>query len=215
MAKGTTDGEVRRGRGRPPKNKGLEMSDPNSSAASVRTNGGPSDSDIQEWLTEMTEIETAMARLRQKSSTLKKSVENAAGDWKGLKSAFASTKLSKAEATEKLEKVARYHRAIGIRIAWDSQGQSGLVDILADPPQSAPSDTEQKLAVARAHGGGYNDGRLGAPASSNPFNPGTEEYVAWLKGHDDGDLDRTLKTATDMSKAAKSPEETPAEPITF
>lgn len=161
---------------------------------------GPSNDEIREWLTEATELETEMARVRQKMSTLKKNVEGGSGDWKALKAALASTKLSQAEAVAKLEANVRYHRAINVRVSFDPNGQGTLDDVLDDPkPSPVTNETgDDNLAAARAYGDGWNSGRMGATSEDNPFIAGTREYAEWRKGQSDGALDKEL---ADSAKA--------------
>lgn len=172
-------------------------------AASAPKPNGPSDSQIQEWLAEMTELDTAMSRVRAKSATLKKTVENRSGDWKALKAAFSSTKLSQAEAIAKLEQSVRYHQAINVRVSWDQAGQGGFADVLdgSAAPEKNLTGTRD-LSAARAEMDGYNSGKAGAVPHDNPFHAGTEEYVRWHDGRDSGQQDREGKHPTEAARIA-------------
>jgi len=167
---------------------------------------GPAPHQLQEWLTEMTELDTAAARIRQKQATLKKVVENSRGDWKAMKALFASTKLSEAEATANLEALVGYHRSLGIRVSFDPNGQGSLDDVLREeaPPKTAP--VSAGLAVARAHSDGFNSGRHGGQPSDNPFSarPGSEEYVAWHDGRDEGAASVAIQDAPAMLPSSSS-----------
>ena len=175
-------------RGRPPGSKNQSVyAGP---LASAPETNGPSDDDIKGWLAEATEIETAMARVRQKMSTLKKDVEGGAGDWKALKAALASTKLSKAEAIANLEAAVRYHKAISVRVSFDPDGQGTFADLVEETVNGFSGAVDEKLSAARAKSDGFNSSRLGGTREDNPFNPGSLEYAAWQEGLDQEVRDR-------------------------
>lgn len=71
---------------------------------------------------------------------------------------------------------------------------------------AASTAAQSRIAVARAHGDGYNSGKHGGSADNNPHAAGTEEYVAWGNGCIDGEADRAIaKQLREDKKAASRP----------
>jgi ribosome modulation factor len=158
---------------------------------------GPSAERIAEVLAIYTENMTASRRIAQANNTLLTAFEKEGGDKAELKALHASLKLSHNEAVAKLERRIRYHAMQDIRVSWEPSGQANVLDALG-PEQRAPDKNtkgQRDLSAARAHADGYNSGLNGGVPSDNPFAhaPGSEEYVRWHDGRDEGQQDRVRK----------------------
>lgn len=158
---------------------------------------GPTNERIAEVLADYTSLDTAGARIRQQVKTLLDGFEKEGGDKAELKALHKSMKLDPREAQAKLERRLRYHAGQGIVVSWMENGQGTVVGLLG-PEAKAPdkgSKASKQLAAARAHSDGYNSGLRGGVPSDNPFNanPGSEEYVQWHDGRDDGQRDREAR----------------------
>lgn len=78
-------------------------------------------------------------------------------------------------------------------IPTETEG-SGQVSFL--PAFEAPSpEGDARVAMARARADGYNTGKAGGVIDNCPFNPGTEEFVAWRDQWEDGAADRAKMKA--------------------
>lgn len=162
-----------------------------------KAHNGPTETEIRAFLVEMTDNDTAMARIRQKGSDLKKRVEKAGGDWKAFKAIFSSTKLSESAAREALDNHVKYHGMINIRVSFDESGQGSFDDIVEEVTEEVEAQTGSKrdLGVARAHGDGYNSARNKGTAEDNPFPPGSAKHVSWDKGLRDYQADASATVA--------------------
>lgn len=175
---------------------------PRKNAAAVQEvaapqHNGPTNDRIAEVLADYTSLDTAGARIRQQIKTLLDGFEKEGGDKAELKALHKSMRLDPREAQAKLERRIRYHAGQGIVVSWETSGQATVLDTLG-PEAKAPdknSKAARQLAAARAHSDGYNSGLKGSVPSDNPFsaNPGSEEYVQWHDGRDDGQRDREAR----------------------
>lgn len=178
-------------RGRPRKD---QTPAPETAAAQAQPVNGPTNERIAEVLADYTSLDTAGARIRQQVKTLLDGFEKEGGDKAELKALHKSMKLDPREAQAKLERRLRYHAGQGIVVSWLENGQGTVVGLLG-PEAQAPdknSKASKQLSAARAHADGYNSGKRGAVPADNPFSasPGSEEYVQWHDGRDDGQRDR-------------------------
>jgi hypothetical protein len=187
MAKGTGQ------RGRPRK----VPANGSDAAPQQAANNGPTNDQIAEALADYTTMETQAARVRQGIKTMLDNFEKLGGDKAELKALHKSMKLDPREAQAKLERRLRYHAGQGIVVSWTDTGQGTVIDQLGPEMQAPAKNTkgQRDLAAARAHSDGYNSGLRGSVPSDNPFsaNPGSEEYVQWHDGRDDGQRDREAK----------------------
>jgi hypothetical protein len=200
-----------RGPGRPRKNAQTEASTtaaPNGSAPPKQASNGPTNDQITAALADYTSLDTQAARLRQSIKTLLDSFEKLGGDKAELKALHKSLKLDPREAVAKLERRIRYHAGQGITLSWLANGQGTVLDSLG-PEVKAPdkqSAADLQLAAVRAHTDGYNSGLRGAVPSDNPFSaaPGSEQYVQWHDGRDDGQRDREAKNPVLQDRIAQA-----------
>ena len=142
---------------------------------------GVTETELKALLLQMEENDTAMARIRQKGSEIKKRVEKAGGDWAAFKAVFKATKLSNNAAQEALETLVKYHAIINVRVSWESNGQGTLDDVL-EPMLEKDPEVTRNFEEARAESDGYNSGRAKGTREDNPYPPGTKNHVAWDKG---------------------------------
>jgi ribosome modulation factor len=180
---------------------------------------GPSPERIAEVLAEFTQLTTAGQRINQQKSTLLTTFQKQGGKPKLLKALHASLKLDKAEAVAEIGEYVRYHATQDIRVSWLANGQGALDDVLGDEHAAPAKNTkgQRDLAAARAHSDGYNSGLRGAKPSDNPFAhaPGSEEYVQWHDGRDEGQRDYLNKNgglADRIAAAATADASMPAAP---
>lgn len=179
------------------------------SEVSKKTNG-PTPERRAEVLAEYTILTTAGQRNNQAKSTLLKNFASEGGDPKALKSLHASLKLDPAEAAAKLDTLVQYHHGAGIKVRFLDSGQGTVIDELVPGPRS---EANEKLAKARAYSDGYNSGLKGNSAPhDNPKSIGSEEYVEWHNGRDDGQRDRLLKNPALGSRVAASQQADPSMP---
>lgn len=147
---------------------------------------GLTETGLKDFLEQMQDIDTAMARVRQKGSDLKKRVEKDGGDWKSFKATYAATQLSENEARERLDNLVKYHALINIRVSWEENGQGTLDEVLEEAVEKsvtkARDGSERDFEEARAESDGYNSGRTKGTVDDNPFPPGSARHVAWIKG---------------------------------
>lgn len=167
---------------------------------------GPSQSRRSEVLAEYTRLTTEGQRVNQAKSTLLTAFTKEGGDTKALKSLHASLKLDPAEAAAKLTTLVQYHAGVNIKVKFGDDGQGSVLDDLGPEQPTPPSDGDKLLSVARAHSDGYNCGRSGATPSDNPFQHqiGSEEYVNWHNGRDEGQADRLKRRPALEARVAAS-----------
>lgn len=112
-----------------------------------------------------------------------------------IKKAYRRRNMDESEVRAELEDELHYSRVLG-QIEWDKGGQGSFVQAMgAAPAPKLSSDAQGQLAKARAHADGYNSGKRGAKVSDVPgqYKPGSETYVAWRDGWQDGSADREAK----------------------
>lgn len=166
-----------------------------------------------EALTYQAEAEVIQMRANAKRSAAIRKFEAQGIDWGAVKLAHQLKKMEPTEREARLTANTRAMRAAGI--SWDSSGQASFE--MGDPPSSAagpPSHGSEKLARARAFADGYNSGRHGATLESNPFAhmPGSEEYVRWRDGWEDGQADRILLKPEKANETSPAPRRGPGRP---
>lgn len=174
----------KRGRGRPPK---VREDLPN----------GPTPDQRAETLASLIRLDTEKARISQEIATVLNRFEKWGGKKRQIKETKRLLMLDKREAAAEVETLLRYLRDTEIQISWEPSGQSSLVDALASPAQpQKKTEGDRDLSVARAHSDGFNSGRAGGVPSDNPYRhaPGSEEYVAWHDGRDEGQQAREAKS---------------------
>lgn len=179
-----------------------------------RPTNGPTPEQEAETLAELIRLDTESARIAQAKSTVLNRFEKQGGDKKVIKAVKALLMQDKREAQAYLEKLFRTARNADIKVSWDEDtGQATLTDVM-EPPTKNTQGTRD-LAAARAHADGFNSGLNGAPPHANPFShkPGSEEYVSWLDGRDEGQRTREAKSGLGdrIAEAATADASLPAE----
>jgi len=169
-------------RGRPPK-----------VAAAPTQSNGPSQAQVAAALANLTRLETEGRRINQAKATEFTNFEKIGGDKRALKLLHRNIMLDKREAESFMETLVRYHTGQGINVRFQDDGQGTVIDLLETPAKTLEGNRD--LAAAKAHSDGYNSGLHGAVPSDNPFRhePGSEAYVQWHNGRDEGQNDRLAK----------------------
>ena len=150
---------------------------PNASAADKATC-------FAEYSEKMSEI----ARIKQAISVTLGRFEKMGVDPKAIK--FAYRMSSKDDATGQHRTNTEYLALLGI-IEVDDAGQASFAKALNVERPTGEAAT--KLTTARAYNDGYNSGRHGGKNDACRFKTGTEEFVSWRNGWEDGAADRLAK----------------------
>ena len=176
-------------------------------AAAVLLNISPTPQEKRAALDQYSEIKRSIASLSRQARTVLKDHEAQGGDGKMIMAMWKLESLTSGEAEAHVARYFEYARDIGIRVHFETSGQGALTDMLASPGAAAPSlDAEAALQAARAYSDGYNSGRNGAAPSDNPHHPGTEPYIKWHNGRDDGQREKEGKpVAGAKASASKHP----------
>jgi hypothetical protein len=180
-----SDDKPTRGRGRPPNPKG----------------NGPSAADKKEALAEYTLLKTESARISQQIAAMLTRYETMGGNRKTLKMMHTLSMLEKSEARAFVNAINADAIDLDI-IEVEPDGQAnfnGLFGGTRDPnlPQTdLDRSADARLAAAQAYSAGYKSGTNGARLGDNPFahDPGSESFVQWRSGLEDGLRDAALAT---------------------
>lgn len=123
-----------------------------------------------------------------------------------VKKAYRRRNMDADEVRAEIEDELFYSRVLG-QIEWDKGGQGSFAAAIASPAPKISADAQARLARARAHADGYNSGKRGAKVSDTPsqFTPGSEEFVAWRDGWQDGAADREAKKPSDAKVVEATP----------
>lgn len=180
-------------------------------AAETPASNGPSQADFEGTLSEYTELKTASQRLAQKMKTALAAYENKGGDVDEIKFAHKMAKLDKGEARAKVQRMNRAAVWSGI-IEYEANGQANFTATFTEAPKKQSTEAGARLARARAHADGYNSGKSGGSIDASPFNdkPGSEEFVAWRDGWNDGHDDYVLTHPDEAAAAADTSKVKPA-----
>ena len=186
----------------------------------------PSPEKNADWLARLTRLKTEARVVAGNISALGSEIKGAAGEthWKSLKALHDLMKLDPDEARERLESLVEVAAQQEIRITW-AGSQATFADVMeqAQPP-AKNTQGSRDLAAAKAHSDGFNSGRHGGAPHDNPFShaPGSEEYVSWLHGRDEGQQAREAKRPGETARVREAatadatlPGETPAEAPIF
>lgn len=177
---------------------------------------------IAEVLAEYTQLDTQGRRVNQAKTTLLTNFDKEGGDKQALKALHRALSLDPAEASAKLSSLVHYQATQGITVRWQADGQGTLMDHLGEAaskptPAAAASAEQNALDIARAKSDGYNSGIHGAAPSDNPHQHivGSEVYVAWHNGRDEGQQDRLRRNPVlndRISEAVTMPPAMPPSP---
>lgn len=88
-------------------------------------------------------------------------------------------------------------------IEWEESGQSSLAPGLSIEKMSPES--QEKIKVGRARRFGYVAGKAGGLVDSNPYQPGTSEYVGWREQFFVGQSDRPAGQETIVKASPRKP----------
>lgn len=143
----------------------------------------------------LTRLKTESRRVAGEISALGNEAKAAGGAnyWKGIKAVHDLNKLDKAEAIEFLGGLVEIAAQNEIRITWMGS-QASFTDVMDANTAPAKNTTGSRdLATAKAEAAGFKAGKNGQPPHDNPHSPGTEEYVNWHDGRDEGQRVRDAK----------------------
>lgn len=141
-----------------------------------------------------------MARIKQKIASMLKRYENMGVDPRAVKYAYS---MSQKDDAEELHRARTQTLArLGI-IQWEPDGQGSMDKILAiEKPSPAVA---QKLVLGRARADGYNTAYAGALIGNCTHPPGSEEFVAWRNGWQQGAADRAEAKPEAEKETAPAP----------
>lgn len=169
-----------------------------------RPTNGPTPDQQAETLAELIRLDTESAELGQAKATVLNRFEKWGGNKKQIKATKALLMLDAREAQVNVETLLHYAANAGIEVRWQADGQSTLVDSLEPAKPKKTTSGTRDLAAAKAHSDGFNSGKAGSVPHDNPFTPGSEEYVSWHDGRDDGQRAREGKTPGLSDRIAES-----------
>lgn len=147
---------------------------------------------ITDCMAEYEEMMGRRARLDAQIGAMFMKYEKAEGvDRAQVKRSYRRRNMDPAEVRSEIEVDMHYTRVLG-QIEWDAKsGQGSFIEAIAAIPTPVVSKVaDANLARARAHSDGYNSGKAGAKVGSCRFSVGSEQYVAWRDGWQDGTADR-------------------------
>jgi hypothetical protein len=177
---------AKRGPGRPRK-ESSESTAPASREAAPPKPNRPDANETAERLAKLTRLKTEARRIAGDISALASEAKKAGGPayWKSLVRVHDLQKLDPDEARAELEMLVDVAAQVDIKITWMGD-QAAFADVMDMAQPAKNTQGTRDLAAARAHADGFNSGKNGGVPHDNPFNPGTEEYVSWHDGRDEG-----------------------------
>lgn len=203
--------------GRPPgsKNKAAVSNGEDVHPTDPPDEGGGSNTkpdDTAECFLELKGIDSAIASLGQKKARTIARYENMGVDVDAVR--YCQKLENKDDAPDWIKRVLA--AAAQLSIIPTETEDDGQITLMPGLRVAAVSQKAMdKLSIARAHGDGYNSGRHGGSADNNPFEAGTEVYVAWGNGCMDGAADKAIaKSQREDKKARNRAAEVDAEPGT-
>jgi uncharacterized protein (UPF0335 family) len=167
-------------------------------------------------LAALTRLKTESRRIAGEISALAAEGKKAGGAayWKAIVKTHDLKKMDTAEARAELEALIEVAAQNEIRITWMGN-QATFTDVMdqAQPPAKNLQGTRD-LAAARAEADGFNSGKAGAMLQDNPHSVGTEEFVSWRDGWEEGEKIRRKKNpdaAARVAAAATADDSLPGE----
>jgi hypothetical protein len=167
-------------------------------------------------LAALTRLKTESRRIAGEISALAAEGKKAGGlaYWKAITRTHDLKKMDTAEARAELEALIEVAAQNDIRITWMGN-QATFTDVMeqTQPPAKNLQGTRD-LAAARAEADGFNSGKAGALLQDCPHDAGTEEYVSWRDGWEEGTKIRAKKNpaaAARLAAAATADDTLPGE----
>jgi hypothetical protein len=125
-------------------------------------------------------------------SRAKKAAKNGAVDLQAYKFIEQMRRLEEEEQLVVCRHIVQYLNILEMPIGT----QFSLIDAPKVPPVKPKAKAEYNLFLAGE--AGLRAGRDGDGAESNPFEPGTEQHVAWLRKHSEGLTERVTAARMDV-----------------
>lgn len=173
-------------------------------AEEVRPNADPDK--ISAAYVEYASMRRDQARLGQRiAAMLAREEKGNSVDPKALKAAYKAAQQDPRDALVEERRAAEYKRIIGV-IEVEESGQTTLAGAFKLPKLSDVA--QANLTRHRAHSDGYNTGFAGGEVSACRHAPGSEDYVHWRDGWQEGHADRIAKNpalANETVPAARKP----------
>lgn len=143
-------------------------------------------------------------RIAQKIKTMFAKFEDRGVDKKLVKANYARRNMTSDEIRQEAAQMWQYLQTVGL-IKWDNgQGDFGAALATAQPKFDIAPD--KRLLVVRAHTDGYNSGLLGGDlAGRERFPLGSEEYVSYSDGWEDGHAERLERNPNADKETQASP----------
>lgn len=150
--------------------------------------------DIAACYAEYVSLRTDQGRVSQAIGTMLKRYEKRHVDTKGIKNSYKLAMMDPAMAAAQHAINIEYAAILGI-VEFDAAGQGDFAEGLERVSRPMPSPANAaRVRVARAHNDGYNSGLAGGKIEgSERFAVGTEEFVVWRSGWNDGHNDRVAR----------------------
>jgi ribosome modulation factor len=165
---------------------------------SLKPNANPED--VSACFAEYSDLRGQAARIGQKISTMLGRYEKTGVDTKAIKHAYAAAQKDPNAVAAQERKNAEYLRMLDI-IEIEPDGQASMLPGLTIVKPTGKA--AEGLMVARAHTDGYNSGLHGAKVEACPTEkfggPGSEGFVAWRNGWQDGHDDRVARKPEDAT----------------
>lgn len=141
--------------------------------------------------TEYSSMMADMGRLSQRIGTMFARYEKSDGvDAKAVKHSYTMAGKDPAEARRRHELNDAYLRITGVIRVDEATGQTEVSDEVMPRVPMPSREMQAQVAAARAFGDGYNSGKHGATIDSCPHAVGSETFVRWRDGWEDGHADR-------------------------
>lgn len=102
-----------------------------------------------------------------------------------IKRAYKRRNMTADEVRAELAEDTLYARVLG-HIEWDKQGQASFTKAMSVEIARPNGDAASRLAGARAYNDGYNTALHGGLIGSCKHQTGSEEFVRWRDGWQDG-----------------------------
>lgn len=161
------------------------------SAAEDRTNASPDD--IAACYAEYCSMRADQARLGQRVAAMLGRYEKLGVVAKTIKDSYSLASKDPNEARANLARLQDYTAILNI-ITVDETGQSEMSEEIAPRTPKPSQEMQERVELARVYSDGYNSGLAGGDiAGSEKFATGSEKFVRWRDGWDDGHADRLLR----------------------
>lgn len=144
------------------------------------------------------------ARIAQKIKTMFARYGDRGVEAKGIKENYRCRNMTSDEIRQEAARDWQYKRVVGL-ITWDD-GQGDFGTALVAPQPAIDMKPDKRLAVVRANMDGYNSALAGGDISgSERFPTGSEEFVAWRDGWDDGHSERLARNPNADKETTAAP----------